>query len=182
MNSKLISAGRFLVAVVVLALGVFGYVCFERTLVVWCWPVAVSAFVVLLSVPLFYNRWQWLTGTSGSANLLCHVYVVGLVCYSFLLGGNSLLADSSSAHDEEGLVLKKETTTKTIVNRSGRRYRYTRRVTHYYYLTVRFADGTCKKIPVPLSTYNRSREDKPCIFVMQKGFFGFRVVKSAKTP
>ena len=55
-------------------------------------------------------------------------------------------------------------------------------VTHYYYLTVRFADGTCKKIPVPLSTYNRSREDKPCIFVMQKGFFGFRVVKSAKTP
>ncbi len=61
MNSKLISAGRFLVAVVVLALGVFGYVCFERTLVVWWWPVAVSAFVVLLSVPLFYNRWQWLT-------------------------------------------------------------------------------------------------------------------------
>ena len=87
MNSKLISAGRFLVAVVVLALGVFGYVCFERTLVVWWWPVAVSAFVVLLSVPLFYNRWQWLTGTSGSVNLLCHVYVVRISMLLTSVGG-----------------------------------------------------------------------------------------------
>ncbi|MCM1313316.1 MAG: hypothetical protein NC206_11555 [Bacteroides sp.] len=177
MNGKLKTFFRVLAFSVVLAAATFGYVCYEKTLVEWWLPVLASAILALLTLPFFSVHWRILTGMKGAVNYLCHLYVVGGIGYFLLLGGNFLFSAPSSACKEEVRVLEKEHLVKNVTSRSGRRYRTVRRTIHYYYLTVCFADGTCKKVPVSLSLYNRSHKDGVCIFTLQRGLLGFRVIK-----
>ena len=168
---------RLVVATLVLFMGVLGYVYYENTLIVWWIPVVLSAVVALLTVPLLGRRWRWLTGSdSRFLNLLCHCYVVGLLFYFAILGGNYLLADASTACEREALVLSKKSETKERRFRV-RRHTYQNKTVHYYYLNVCFEDGTCKLVPVSLSVYNRSRVDGKRTFSVQRGGWGIWLIK-----
>ncbi len=177
MKGKLVNIVRVVAASIVLLMATFGYICYEKTLVVWWLPILFSFLLSLLTFPLFSGCWQRMAGTKGIVTLFCHFYAVGGTCYFLLLGSNYFWADSSSGWKEEVYILEKENVVKTISSRSGRRYRNVHRTVHYYYLTVRFIDGTCKQVPVSLSVYNRARENGTYIFNMQRGLFGFRVIK-----
>lgn len=177
MSNRLINIGKGLAASVVLIMILFGYVCYEKTLVAWWLPVSASVLLALLTFPLLYKCWRKVMGVKGFVNLLCHLYVIGGFSYFLLLGGNFLLSDASSAYKEEVHVLEKEHVVKTLSSRSGRRYRNVHRTIDCYYLTVCFSDGTCKKVQVALSAYNHTRKNGTFTFNMQKGLFGFRVIK-----
>lgn len=176
MKTKCIYAGRLLVATAVLLLGVMGYVYYEKTLIDWWEPVVASGVIALVTLPLLYRRWGWLTGVKSPAlNILCHLYMTGLLSYFLFLGGNYLLADASSTCEEEVMIVSKEKETKERRFRV-RRHSYRSKTVHYYYLNVRFKDGTCKRIPVSLSVYNRSKANSYRTFDVQRGGWGFRII------
>lgn len=181
MKEKMRKAGRVLVAAVVLVSCVFGYVYYERTLVVWWYPVAVSVAVALLTFPLLSRHWRWMTDSVGPLRWLCHLYIVGGLCYFLLLTVNYAGADASSTYEEEIEVLEKKRTVRKPVRNTSRRFRTTGRTVCRYYLHVRFSDGTCKKVPVTLAVYNRSGKGSRRTFFLQKGLLGFRVIKSMET-
>jgi len=179
MKSNLKNAGRTVVAVAIFAMGVYGYICYEKTLVAWWWPVVVAGLTTLLSVAPFGHRWQWLSGSSDrTLNLICHLYAVSLFSYFVLLAGNYHLTAASSAHTEDAVVLRKEMRKKVITQRSGRRYRNIQRTVYEYHFTLRFSDGSCKEIPVEQSDYNRIHTEGHCTLNLQKGLFGLQVIKA----
>lgn len=177
MKNKIICSGRVLIAVIVLILYVMGYTYYEKTLVAWWQPVVAAGIMALLSIPLFGKSWRWLTGTADYwLNLLCHVYVIGGICYFVILGGNYVLADPSSEHEEKVLVVDKEHITRNLGFRSGRRYRTSSRKVHYYHLYARFDNGTEKKVPVSRNEYGRARKNAEHTFNIRKGALGFSVI------
>lgn len=177
MKSKLVYTGRLTIIVLVLVLVVLGYVYYEKTLITWWEPVAVSFVAALLTAPLLFKYWKWLTGTDHRiVNMLCHAYVTGCLIYFFILGGNYLLADEESVVAEKVLVLDKKAETRELRQRVAR-HRYRTKTVRYYYLNVQFDDGTCKKVPVSLTVYNRSRIGGYRTFKLQRGGWGFRVIK-----
>ena len=46
-----------------------------------------------------------------------------------------------------------------------------------YYLQVIFENGTRKKLPVSLSTYNNTRTNATRTLTLEKGFFGYTIIK-----
>lgn len=93
-----------------------------------------------------------------------------------LMGGNYMLADASSTRKEEVLITGKTIETRNQTYRR-RHFLTTRRPQKNYYFTVRFHDGTDKKIPVSHTAYYRFRENMSMELDIQKGFFGLRVIK-----
>lgn len=175
-KKKVVYAGRLMVATAVLTLYVYGYVCYERTIVSWWWPVVVSAIVALLSALSISGYWRWLTGTNGHLNALCHIYVVGGICYFLILGGNCHLPTTNLPQEEKVIVLEKKTKVRHMVHRAGSRYRYIKRNVHHYYMNIHFADGHDKWISVQLTTYNRARKGMPYSVTRRQGFWGFPVI------
>lgn len=174
----MIDYGRVLIGVAVLLLYVLGYIYYEKTILTWWWHVSAAAVITILSIPLGGNRWRWLTKTDGWLNHLCHVYVIGGICYFLLSGCNYLLPTSAPIHEEQALVIGKKHTTRKLGYRSGRRYRQSNRKVEYYYLDVRFDNGKEKRVPVSRSTYYRARENSHWAFGMQRGALGFDIIKT----
>lgn len=178
MRDKIIGIRRVAFAVLVLAVAVTGYIIYESTLVAWWVPVAVAAVIAVATLPLSHDRWRWLVGKDRVMELFCHLYVVGGVGYGLPLAANSLLSDASSAREETVTVVDKEHVTRRTGYRSGRHYRTTSRVTDYYYVTVAFADGTVKELPVTRAEYHRAHGGRPWKVSMRRGLLGFRVVET----
>lgn len=176
MGDRLMKTLRVAFAVAVLGVAVVGYVIYERTLVEWWLPVVTAAVVAVVTLPLARKSWRWLVGGDNTFLTLCHLYVAGGLVYGLLLTANGLLTDAASAYEEEVTVLGKEHVTRRTGYRSGRHYRTTSRVTDNYYLTVRFADGTVKELPVSRDAYYRAHKDRPRKVSVERGLLGFRVV------
>lgn len=177
-RSRFTGIWRVAFAVLILVVVVIGYIIYESTLVAWWVPVAVAAVIAVATLPLFHGRWCWLVGNDMVMELFCHLYVMGGVGYGLPLAANSLLADVLSAREETVTVVDKEHVTRRTGYRSGRHYRTTSRVTEYHYVTVAFADGTVKELPVTRAEYHRAHGDRPWKVSTRRGLLGFRVVET----
>lgn len=175
MKNKIIYL-RIAFAVGILVVAILGYIIYERTLVAWWLPVAAAAVIILVTLPMLRNRWRWLVGKDNIMELLCHLYVVGCASYGLLLIANSAFADTSSIKEETVTVVSKEQVTRRTGQRVGRHYRTSSRTTQHYYVTVCFADGTTKELPVTRTKYNHTHRDRPWTIRMKRGLFGFMVI------
>ena len=87
---------RFLMFVLVVALGCIGYNIYEDTLAAVWIPVGVGLVVAVVTLPL-YKKWIWLTTMEQKAvNILCHVVCVGVISCSLFLVGNYQMAAPAS--------------------------------------------------------------------------------------
>ncbi|MDE7069999.1 MAG: hypothetical protein K2O63_05760 [Alistipes sp.] len=162
-----------------LILAAAGYVLYQRTIVVWWLPLVAAAAIALLTLPMLSPRWRWLTRSeNGRINGLCHFSIVCVLFYFGLLGGNYWLADPASACSETAVVSGR-------IERTRKEYRYVRRhrrvptgkIIRTYYLEIVFPDSTRKKLPVPGALYKKTRTNPEIVLSLQRGFFGYRVVK-----
>ena len=79
MKELFIKILRFLMFVLVVALGCIGYNIYEDTLAAVWIPVGVGLVVAVVTLPL-YKKWIWLTTMEQKAvNILCHVVCVGVI-------------------------------------------------------------------------------------------------------
>ena len=78
-------------------------------------------------------------------------------CYLMILGGNFMLADPSSTREEKVTILSKHIETHKQTRRVGKHRYVPAGERKEYYLQVIFENGTRKKLPVSLSTYNKTR-------------------------
>ena len=147
MKELFIKILRFLMFVLVVALGCIGYNIYEDTLAAVWIPVGVGLVVAVVTLPL-YKKWIWLTTMEQKAvNILCHVVCVGVISCSLFLVGNYQMAAPAS----------------------------TKEVTEYY-LKVAFEDGAIETLHVSTATYNKARKGKPKVLTLQKGGFGLPVI------
>ena len=177
MKRNVVYAVRVIMMMIVLTLGILGYIYYEKTLVVWWLPVVVAVTAVVATIPWSRSGWRWFVGDDKTFNTLCHIFAVGCITYFLMMGGNYLLADKDSMQKEEVMVEDKKHNVRKTGYRSGRHYRRSNRTTHSYYLTVRLDDGTLKEMPVTASLYNRVRAGRPIEICLQEGALGFRVIK-----
>lgn len=158
------------------------YASYERTLVVWWWPLIAAAAATLLSAPRIVDAWRHLTGSEDRPlNFACHLFVVGSCTLFAFLGGNYLLADPATPYEEEVLVEARTHDTR----QQYRTLRHHRRVPagkrDLYYLHLRFADGTRKRLQVSRSHYNRTREGARLVLTLRRGLLGFPVIRGEQT-
>ena len=167
---------RVLVAIFIFVLTIIGYVFHEKTLANWWIPVGVALLIVAITFSL-YNKWQWLTAVDKKVvNMICHLIGVGCISYTLFLGGNYLLADSASSHQEEVMVQNKYIETHQKRRRVGKHSYRSDGVRKEYYLQVIFDNGEVKDLHVSLPTYNRAQNNTPKVLTLKMGFFGLPVI------
>ena len=99
MKELFIKILRFLMFVLVVALGCIGYNIYEDTLAAVWIPVGVGLVVAVVTLPL-YKKWIWLTTMEQKAvNILCHV-VRG--CHQLFAFSGRELSDGGSCFDKGG--------------------------------------------------------------------------------
>ena len=166
MKELFIKILRFLMFVLVVALGCIGYNIYEDTLAAVWIPVGVGLVVAVVTLPL-YKKWIWLTTMEQKAvNILCHVVCVGVISCSLFLVGNYRMAAPASTKEVTVTVLEK------LIKEHEKR----RKVRKEYYLKVAFEDGAIETLHVSTATYNKARKGKPKVLTLQKGGFGLPVI------
>ena len=107
MKELFIKILRFLMFVLVVALGCIGYNIYEDTLAAVWIPVGVGLVVAVVTLPL-YKKMVWLTTMEQKAvNILCHVVCVGVISCSLFLVGNYQMAAPASTKEVTVTVLEK---------------------------------------------------------------------------
>lgn len=171
---KIVPYVTMLVAILAWA---FGYVIYEETLIAW-WEPLLMALILAIATLFFTKSWKWLTHSDNKIlNGICHIFHVSALCYFLILSGNFMLADPSSIREEKITVLSKHIETHKQTRRV-RKHRYVPAGERKeYYLHVVFENGAQKKLPVSLSTYNKVRTNTTRTLTLEKGFFGYTIIK-----
>ena len=155
----------------------FGFVLYKETLIAW-WEPLLMALILAIATLFFAKKWQWLTRSDNNIlNGICHLFHASAFCYLMILGGNFMLADPSSTREEKVTVLSKHIETHKQTRRVGNHRYVPAGERKEYYLQVIFENGTRKKLPVSLSTYNKTRTNATRTLTLEKGFFGYTIIK-----
>ena len=182
MGNRLSNILRLSATALLLVAGVYGYICYEKTRIVWWLPVAAAAGGAVVTMPLLSRLWSRLTGLDDPGmNRLCHLLGIGAVLYFLFMGGNCLLADPTSEYGEQITVTEKIRKVRHQRHRIGHRS-VPGRTYEVFYLRIEFADGMRRKIQVPSSVYNSCRENHSKTVTMRRGFFGFPVIGRFSPP
>ena len=176
MKELFIKILRFLMFVLVVALGCIGYNIYEDTLAAVWIPVGVGLVVAVVTLPL-YKKWIWLTTMEQkAANILCHVVCVGVISCSLFLVGNYQMAAPASTKEVTVTVLEKLIKEHEKRRKVGKHRYVSDGVRKEYYLKVAFEDGAIETLHVSTATYNKARKGKPKVLTLQKGAFGLPVI------
>ena len=171
MKELFIKILRFLMFVLVVALGCIGYNIYEDTLAAVWIPVGVGLVVAVVTLPL-YKKWIWLTTMEQKAvNILCHVVCVGVISCSLFLVGNYQMAAPASTKEVTVTVLEKLIKEHEKRRKVGKHRYVSDGVRKEYYLKVAFEDGAIETLHVSTATYNKARKGKPKVLTLQKGGF-----------
>lgn len=177
-KEHILYTGRWLFIALCFILCVFGYVCYEKTLVTWWRPVLVSAVVAVSTGLCLADRWRWLTASGNrTVNFLCHLYVVGTLGYAACMVSNYYVSDRASAVREEVVVQKRLKTAHKTYRRLSRNRMVPNGVRYAYAVVVAFADGVQKEIPVSFAEYKRTGRNRKKVLIVEKGLFGMPVIK-----
>ena len=154
-----------------------GSVIYKETLIAW-WEPLLMALILAIATLFLYKNWQWLTrSNSKKLNGICHLFHVSALCNFLILGGNFILADPSFTREEKVTVLSKHIETHKQTRRVGNHRYVPAGERKEYYLQVIFENGTRKKLPVSHSTYNKTRTNATRTLTLEKGFFGYTIIK-----
>lgn len=176
MKELFIKILRFLMFVLVVALGCIGYNIYEDTLAAVWIPVGVGLVVAVVTLPL-YKKWIWLTTMEQKAvNILCHVVCVGVISCSLFLVGNYQMGAPASTKEVTVTVLEKLIKEHEKRRKVGKHRYVSDGVRKEYYLKVAFEDGAIETLHVSTATYNKARKGKPKVLTLQKGGFGLPVI------
>lgn len=158
MKELFIKILRFLMFVLVVALGCIGYNIYEDTLAAVWIPVGVGLVVAVVTLPL-YKKWIWLTTMEQKAvNILCHVVCVGVISCSLFLVGNYQMAAPASTKEVTVTVLEKLIKEHEKRRKVGKHRYVSDGVRKEYYLKVAFEDGAIETLHVSTATYNKARK------------------------
>lgn len=176
MKELFIKILRFLMFVLVVALGCIGYNIYEDTLAAVWIPVGVGLVVAVVTLPL-YKKWIWLTTMEQKVvNILCHVMCVGVISCSLFLVGNYRMAAPASTKEVTVTVLEKLIKEHEKRRKVGKHRYVSDGVRKEYYLKVAFEDGAIETLHVSTATYSKARKGKPKVLTLQKGGFGLPVI------
>lgn len=182
MKNSLLNALRIGLAALLLLAAVYGYICYEKTLIAWWLPAAFALGAAILTKPLLARGLRHLTGTDDrTVNGLCHLLGAFALFYFAFMAGNYLLADPATEYGDQITVVRKLRKERRRSYRSGRR-RVQGQPYTVYYLDAVFADSTRKSMQVPLSVFNACRENSPKAVTMRQGFWGYPVVVRFGAP
>ena len=80
MGNRLSNILRLSATALLLVAGVYGYICYEKTRIVWWLPVAAAAGGAVVTMPLLSRLWSRLTGLDDlGMNRLCHLLGIGVL-------------------------------------------------------------------------------------------------------
>lgn len=182
MKNRFLQGSRILLAALLLLAAVYGYVCYEKTLIPWWLPVAFALGAAIATMPLLARGMRRLTGTDDrTLNGLCHLLGAGAVFYFAFMGGNYLLADPATEYGDRTAVVRKFRKERRRSYRSGHR-RVPGKPYTVYYLEVAFADTARKTMQVPPAVYNACRENRSEEVTMRQGFWGYPVIVRFGAP
>lgn len=140
------------------------------------WVVALVPAVVLL--PVFVTRWPALTGIENRwVGALCHLVVFGGLFFILFLGSNYMFARESTAVSETASVVEKHRREHTRYRRVSRRSYVPSGHYHTWHLVLELDDGRRHEQSVSAVVYNRTRVGARRKIPLQRGLFGFTVVK-----
>ncbi|WP_288317718.1 hypothetical protein [Xylanibacter caecicola] len=177
--NRLYTILRYVAAFACLALCIAGYIFYCDTIITWWYPIAAALVPAVATAPQFYNKWRIATTSDKAAiNVICHLIVVGSVLYASLLGANYLFADTTTDHVVHATILSKSKETHKKYRTVGRRRRVQNGTYDTFHLYLGFADGSKKSMTVTRSEYNRVRTGGTKTLSLQKGLFGFTVIKN----
>ena len=155
----------------------FGSVLYKETLIAWWEPLSL-ALILAIATLFFAKKCQCLTRADiNILNGICHLFHASACCYPTILGGTSMLAEPSSTREEKVTVLSNHIETHNQTRRVGNHRYVPAGERKEYYLQVIFENGTRKKLPVSLSTYNKTRTNATRTLTLEKGFFGYTIIK-----
>ena len=90
MGNRLSNILRLSATALLLVAGVYGYICYEKTRIVWWLPVAAAAGGAVVTMPLLSRLWSRLTGLDDPGmNRLCHLLGIGAVLYFLFMAATA---------------------------------------------------------------------------------------------
>ncbi len=173
-------------SIVLLMLGLFltfgllagGTALLSRTFIPKWIPITIATVPAIVTAPVLMNRWQKLTHFSRAwLNIPCHILLVGTVLYFGFLAANYWGGDDSTLHPESSTVIAKHRKQHTRYRRAGRRTQVPAGHYYTYHLKLELPDGHVIDQPVSLQKYNRTRKGAHYTVKLEKGLFGYTVVK-----
>lgn len=150
-----------------------------RTIITGGWVIAISCGVAIIIVTAIVNL---LIRDDADSKSLWIKYVGGVIisaaalAFSFY-GLNYWCADSSTEHIERVEVVRKYYNVRHKTQRINRRVYTTGAPYKVYYIDVEFANGRIKAQSIPFSRYRRVHKGDTINLPMEKGLFGFPVIK-----
>ena len=177
MKTKLLNIVRCAAILAAMVLYIMTDIVYEKTLVAWWIPTAITTCAALGTILLLGKRWKWLTGTEDKwVNAACNAYMIGAITAGTMMIGNYYTTGNDS-YIMEVCVEKKNMIKKNVTQRIGK-HRYRKSGVKYeYYLDVLTEDSMRKSIPVSRTVYNRIRYGGQAELHMQRGCIGLPVVK-----
>lgn len=180
-TSNKLNIMRAAAIVTALAAAGWGYGCAWHTFVIWWEPVLWAAAAGAASAHLLYRGAETLMrGARRGIVLVAAGLWAAAVFYGCALGINYSFADGRSATPEEAVITGKHSEERTRYRRVGRGRNIPSGKYTVYYLTVRFANGCEREMPVSAGRYAEARDGMTEHFVIEKGLLGFPVFKSGK--
>lgn len=178
MSAKWRSAILVIAGVGCIVAAIFGWLVYDKTLVDIAIPIGLSIGGVMVTSPISCKLWRWLTGSDNRwHNMACNLAVTGSVVFAAFLSANFYLADQSSGYTENITIENKWRKTHDTYQRI-RRHSYRKTGVRYtYHMDVRFSSGFRKEMQIQRPAYNRYKTGGTYTFTMQRGLFGFPVIK-----
>lgn len=150
-----------------------------RTLITPWVPFCAAGMVAAATGAGMWRLWRRVTDEEKPFwNCLCHtVMITGMLAAAFYIS-NYALADDSTYHKEETMLVRKY---REMRHHSKRvtRTRYTRGAPYYvYYMKVRFSDGRTRDIQIPTDKYIRLKKGQKLRLPVARGFWNIPVIRT----
>jgi len=181
MSDKISTIIRVVVLTACVVLCIFAYVIYGDTIIPFRESIAIPLLAAAVTAPFLYRKWTWLTTSANKYfNIVFHILFASSIFYSVFLLCNFYISDPQSAYTEEAVVKNKEVKKSRKTRRIGRRRYAYDGMRYEYCLQVALPDSKLKEIKVSMNTYNSTRIEYPIVLSLEKGLFGYPVIKEIK--
>jgi len=170
------------IVIVLSAWGLAMAILHDTFIPVWM-PLTFAAVAALVLLPAMLPRMarlipdmpRWVLG-------IAHIIIWGGIFMIISVGSNYMFASPDTAVAAHATVVAKTRKEHTRYRRAGRRHSVPAGKYHTWHLTLRLDDGRCHERSVSLQEYNRTRIGASRTVPLQRGLFGFTVVKPLPQP
>ena len=176
-NHRTVRLGFFAFLTVLVYAGAVALV--PRTLITPWVPFCAAGMVAAATGAGMWRLWRRITAREKPFwNYLCHtVMMTGMLAAVFYIS-NYALADDSTYHEEETVLVRKYRETRHHSKRLSRA-RYVRGDPYYvYYMEVKFANGRTRELQIPANKYIRLKKGQKLRLPVARGFWNVPVIRT----